>query len=668
MIEQVLDARYRIVQVLNADLVEENYLAEDTSNSNFLQYLIKKLRHPSDNFHSHSKTRQLFASEAKSLENLACKHDQIQKLFSYFEENKEFYLVQELVTGNSLSKEIFEGTLKEYQVINILSEVLEILVFVHNQGVIHQQIRPGNIIRRESSGKLVLVDFGAIKKVALNIIETSEYTPIEQLHGNPQSNSDIYALGIIAIVALTGSSVLQSHKNFLTGEILWRKRAPKVSENLAKIINKMVRLDYRKRYQSATEVLRDLNNLTKNQPRNLQLQRQANLKLVLIAGIASFMVVGLLSWFLLPSKDSNYEQVLYQQGVINYEQGNFQGAINNFNKAIQTNPKYALAYNRRGNAYYRLENFQKSQEDASEAIRLNPQDPSAYYDRGFTLYKLGNYNGAIADYNQAIKLNPQYANAYYGRGLARIQIKERQGAMADFTKAIALKGDYGDAYLERGILRRKMGIKLEALKDLEEAVAISPDPRAYYERALGHYTLNEKKSALKDYNKAIELDGKYLKAYLGRGDVYSDLGYRDKAIADYNQALAMNPKSADVYTYRGIFLLKVGDTQAAIEDYNQAIVLDPKQATAYNYRGNAYLELGNLKEAVNDYSKAIEINPDYALAYYNRGLIRTDLGKVPDAIDDFQKASALFQEKGEQSSFNDAQARLKSLTPKSSDS
>ena len=668
MIEQVLDARYRIVQVLNADLVEENYLAEDISNSNFLQYLIKKLRPPSPNSRSHSKIRQLFTSEAKTLENLASKHDQIQKLFAYFEENKEFYLVQEFVAGNSLEKEIFQGTLKEYQVINILSEVLEILVFVHNQGVIHQHIRPGNIIRRKSCGRLVLVDFGAIKEVAFNIIETSEYTPMEQLHGNPQSNSDIYALGIISIIALTGSSVAPNQRNLLTGEISWRKRAPKVSKNLAKIINKMVRLDYHKRYQSATEVLKDLNNLTKNQSRNLQLQRQANLKLILIAGVASFLVVGFISWFLLSPKDVNYAQVLYQQGVVNYEQENFKGAIDNFNKAIQINPKYALAYNRRGNAYYRLENLQKSQEDSSEAIRLNPQDISAFYDRGFSLYKLGNYNGAIADYNQAIKLNPRYANAYYGRGLARIQIKERQGAMGDFTKAIALKGDYGDAYLERGILKRKMGIKLEALKDLDEAVAISGDATAYYERGLGHYTLNEKKSALRDYNKAIELDDKYLKAYLARGDVYSDLGYRDKAIADYDQALAMNPKSADVYTYRGIFLLKVGDTQAAIEDYNKAIGLDPKQASAYNYRGNARLELGNLQAAVDDYSKAIEINPDYALAYYNRGLIRTDLGKVPDAINDFQKASVLFQEKSEQSSFNDAQARLKSLRSKSSDS
>ncbi len=668
---QLLDVGYQIVKVLSERQQTKTYLVEKTNNSIQRLFIVKQLNYPNENRGEFNITLTLLKGEAESLENLGKQHEQIQKVFTCTEKNKEFYLLQEFIAGNSLSEEIIqENPLSEEQVINILSEVLEILVFVHSKGVIHKNIKTKNIIRREEDQKLVLIDFGAVKQAVTNIIGSPEFIPIEQLYGNPQYNSDIYALGIVCIVALTGVAAneisgAKSRRNLLTGEIVWRQYRREINPKLAKIINKMVRTDYRNRYQSAQSVLNDLKKLQQKQ-QNWQLNHQDKLWLIITAGIASFIVVGVISWLFLAPDSLDAAKVFYQKGVTNYEQANYEGAIQNFSEAININSKYGQAYNRRGDAYYRLGRYEKAQQDSSEAIRLNPADANAYYDRGFAQYNLGNYNGAVLDYNEALELEPQYAEAYYARGLARSKTNDKLRATGDFTKAIALNYEFVQAYVQRGIIRRQLGEKIEAIKDLNEAISISPEiPEAYYERAKAHHAMNEKQKAISDYTKAIELNSKYIEAYIGRGNAYTDLVLYNQAIEDYNQALKLDSKSVEAIISLGNFRFALKDVNAAIEQYNKAIAINPKQASAYNFRGIAYLNLGEFTKAIADYSKAIEINSKYAMAYYNRGLLRTDLGKVPQALEDFQKAADIFKEQGEQESYNDAIARLKALSPNS---
>ncbi len=217
--------------------------------------------------------RRLFNREAQTLEKLG-NHDQIPQLLAYFEEEGEFYLVQEFIRGRPLSSELsLPGRqLPEARVVAILQDLLQILEFVHAQGVIHRDIKPSNIIWRESDDKLVLIDFGAVKisdpieeeeqNSATVGIGTKGYMPSEQSSGKPRPNSDIYAVGMIGIQALTGlfPSKLREREDPRTGEIVWREKA-RVSQALADILDKMVRYDYRKRYETAVEVLRDLKEL-----------------------------------------------------------------------------------------------------------------------------------------------------------------------------------------------------------------------------------------------------------------------------------------------------------------------------------------------------------------------------------------------------------------------
>jgi len=273
MIGKLLDRRYQVIQVLSAGGFGETYIAQDTRRPGNPTCVVKLLK-PASNDPDYLQTvRRLFKSEAETLEQLG-NHDQIPRLLAYFEENQEFYLVQEFIVGQSLATELQPGRYwTESQVIDLLKDVLGILAFVHSYGVIHRDLKPGNLIRRASDGKLVLIDFGAVKQFRTQIameptqmpatvaIGTPGYMPSEQGTGRPRPNSDIYALGIIAIQALTQLYPTQLSEDNKTGEILWQPQA-QVSVGLASIISKMVRYDYRTRYQSATEVLQSLDELT----------------------------------------------------------------------------------------------------------------------------------------------------------------------------------------------------------------------------------------------------------------------------------------------------------------------------------------------------------------------------------------------------------------------
>ncbi|MCC5647408.1 tetratricopeptide repeat protein [Nostoc sp. CHAB 5824] len=670
MNSHLLNGHYRTLKVLNDSEKGKTYLVEDI-NLPGSQFIVKQLRPPSSNAQTLTILRSLFASKLATLEKLGHKHEQIQKLIAYFEENEEFYIVQEFILGNPLTDEIIQGQpLREDQVISLLSEILELLVIVHSYGVIHRDIKPANIIRRESDKKLVLINFDTVNEAINNTVDNMEYMPIEQVNGNLKYNSDIYALGIVAIAALLGLSAneisnLRTQKNRLTGEIVWRNKNLKVNSKLVRIINRMVRFNYRKRYQYATEVLDDLKKST-NVEQDQRKQHQKKLLLVL-TGVAGCIALGVGAWQLRSLKPvSDAQQTLYQEGVNKYEAGNYEGAVEDFNQAIGLDPRNALAYNRRGDAYYRLGDYEQAQADSSQAILLNPQDANAYFDRGFAFSELGKYKEAIADYTQAIKLNSKDAYAYYGRGLARAQLKDNKGAIGDFSKAIALKPQSTEAYLQRGILHRRLRQRLEAIQDFDKVIKINPsDAKAYYQRALTQSINKQKYAALKDYTDAININPKYIEAYLNRGDVYSDLGDKLEATEDYNTILQIDPKFSAAYIHRGIHRFSFGDYKGAIQDYTEALKLNPNDVAAYNNRGNAYLELGNKKAANQDYSRAIAINANNALAYYNRGVIRTKQKNKQGAIADFKKAAKLFQQQGEQDSYQDAQREIAILQNKS---
>ncbi len=217
--------------------------------------------------------RRLFTTEAETLEKLG-EHLQIPRLLAYFEKKGEFSIVQEFIDGHPLSDELLpDRRLPFEQALGLVSEILAVLEFVHRHNVVHRDIKPSNIIRRHEDRRLVLIDFGAVKQVTAGgingrgsptvMIGTPGYMPSEQIEGYPHLSSDVYAVGTFGLQALTGLEPERLPRDRDIDEIMWRQKA-QVSDNVAKVLDRMVRRDRRQRYQSATEALQAVRSLQNN--------------------------------------------------------------------------------------------------------------------------------------------------------------------------------------------------------------------------------------------------------------------------------------------------------------------------------------------------------------------------------------------------------------------
>lgn len=273
MIGKILQGRYQVVQTLGAGVFGETYVGVDIENPENPKCVVKQLKVISFQPSYLQTLRLRFLTETETLKHLG-HHEQIPELLSCFEEHERFYLVQEFVEGHPLTAELpIDPNLgylwSESEVIQFLQDVLSILDFVHSEGVIHCDVKPENLIRRAYDGKLVLIDFGSIQPIDFEIVDmvlpldqipvtSLGYIPPEQFVGQTQPNSDIYALGMIAIQAFTGLTPLQLKVDPQTNEIMWRFQNTPVSDYLAAVITQMIRYDYKERFKSAGEVLRSL--------------------------------------------------------------------------------------------------------------------------------------------------------------------------------------------------------------------------------------------------------------------------------------------------------------------------------------------------------------------------------------------------------------------------
>ncbi|MEA5470140.1 serine/threonine-protein kinase, partial [Spirulina sp. 06S082] len=213
--------------------------------------------------------RHRFQREAKILAALG-NHSRIPMLLDYFVLGDEFYLVQEYIKGATLARLVRrQGCQSELTVKRVLREMLDLLLYVHERGVIHRDIKPQNIILSQDR-RLVLIDFGAVKQqlaqmsenttrgVTTHFVGTVGFAPPEQFSLRPVFASDIYALGVTSLYLLTGKAPLDFKTNPRTGKLQWQERAS-VGKILAPILDKMLEPSLERRYQSVDAIINDLN-------------------------------------------------------------------------------------------------------------------------------------------------------------------------------------------------------------------------------------------------------------------------------------------------------------------------------------------------------------------------------------------------------------------------
>ena len=160
----LLNNRYKVLDSIGCGGFGETFLAEDTQMPSGRRCVVKKLHPVSHHPQLYPLIKERFQREAAILEDLGS-HNQIPALYAYFEENNDFYLVQELIEGITLTNIIqSQSSFSESYVRDFLVDFLQILDYVHQKKIIHRDIKPDNIIIRESDQKPVLIDFGAVKE------------------------------------------------------------------------------------------------------------------------------------------------------------------------------------------------------------------------------------------------------------------------------------------------------------------------------------------------------------------------------------------------------------------------------------------------------------------------------------------------------------------------
>jgi tetratricopeptide (TPR) repeat protein len=272
---------------------------------------------------------------------------------------------------------------------------------------------------------------------------------------------------------------------------------------------------------------------------------------------------------------------LIQQGNKLLNLGQYEEAIECYNKVIELDDKKIPAYDNKGCALFKLGRNNEAIECFNKAIEYKSDFPDLWYNKGYTLYEIREYKEAIICFDEVIKLNPKDVDAYIYKGIALSDLKKYEEAKKCYDKARELDPSYVASYAP-----------------------------AYYNK--GNDLRNQRKyeEAKKCYDKAIELNPNYVEAY--------------------------NNKSGILYS--------LGEYKEAIECCEEAIQLDPTNVKAYNNKGAIYDKLEKYEEGVKCYDHVIKIAPDSILVYCNRGKIYQKLGKNYQAALDFQKAKSLFDQ------------------------
>lgn len=199
------------------------------------------------------------------------------------------------------------------------------------------------------------------------------------------------------------------------------------------------------------------------------------------------------------------------------------------------------------------------------------------------------------------------------------------------------------------------------IQTFHQPAAKTVDPIACWHRAVTHYELSDRTSAMADIERVLAAEPEDAMAYNLRGVLRYDEGDREAAIADFTQAIQLRPRLVAAYCNRGYLQAERGDFLEAIADLNDAIRLRPDLSLAYFYRGMACQKFGELDVAIANFDEALFYSPQAAHVYYYRGLARPKMGDYRGAISDLERAIALFTQRGNAVNAQRAQAHLESL-------
>lgn len=669
-----LVGRYQIINQLGGGGFGETFVACDTHLPGLPQCVVKKLKPQATDPVTLETARRLFDTEAQVLYKLGV-HEQIPQLLAYFEENAQFYLVQEFIAGHDLSQELTPGKVfGEPEVISLVQEILSILEFVHQQQVIHRDVNPHNLLRRQADGKLVLIDFGAVKQITTQVVHpkgqtkstiaigTPGYLPGEQARGTPKFSSDIYAVGIIALQALTGLSPDQLEIDVNSHEIIWQHHTT-VSAEFAEFIDQMVRYDFRQRYPTASVALQKLQELIQPSSRTLVLspalpvnadlslkpdqpwqnwqfnnyKKQVLIKLWL--GICLMALGGMVSVFIINTINAHNAIALSQQATTLFELQRYEEALAAYQEAVKISPDFVPGWNGQGRTLWELKDYNAALSAYDQAIQIKPDYQEAWIGRGLVLRSLKRYPEAIAAFDKALQLDHNHPDVWHLKGEVFSNLQQYNNAVAAYKQAIELQPNAYKSLYGQGWALHQLKQYEQAITAYETAIDFKPDyGEAWYGLGNSLFNLNRFEYALQAYDQAVQYKPNFYPGWFSRSNVLMTLRRYPQAIASLNQAVKHNPHDSQAWYLRGWALHQSQRYQEAIESYQKALGIKRNDYQAWYNLGNAQYILQQYQEAIASYDQALRYQANHAESWYSRGNALFNLQKYPEAMDSYDQA------------------------------
>jgi tetratricopeptide (TPR) repeat protein len=195
----------------------------------------------------------------------------------------------------------------------------------------------------------------------------------------------------------------------------------------------------------------------------------------------------------------------YLRGYSKFNLKDYEGAMEDYDVAIQLEPDNFDALFSRGILFEKLKDFENAINDFTKCISLNGSSSKAFFNRAYNKSLNQDFNGAVEDYSKSISLSPQNQNAYFNRGMINKFFSKVETALKDFDEAIKIDPNFVDAYQNRAILKSQLKNK-DAINDFNKVIELNPkDAEGYYNRAIYYINNNIKVDYCSDLSKAFQL-------------------------------------------------------------------------------------------------------------------------------------------------------------------
>lgn len=665
---------YRIIEEIGRGGFGITYLAQDRANADSL-CVVKQLSPYNAEI---ATAKRLFQREADTLEELK-EADQIPEFIEYFEENDNYYIVQEYIEGKTLNKLINENWDAE-NLSRFLWDVLSVLEKLHRNDIIHRDIKPSNLIKSDRNCKIVLIDFGAVKHIdpsqnsysssqenrVLNPktgtrIATAEYAPPEQKNGKPLLNSDIYALGMTALKLLTKQSPIKIARDDNDNIVLDRAFG-NVDRPLLDILNKMVQKDATKRYQSASEVLKAIDS-RKTAPQQIIISSTGSNSSTVTNPILDptepnstvtnsvLDPTELLSSFQYRSNSNNINRVS-EETILDWEEkqnnSNLISNSSNNDSSVNTTPNPASTkrkikpvliplfaigliviasefispwirpayFSYRGNKLLAAREAEESLEKFYRVTSLKESSFGGWKGQGDALFTLGRVSGALGAYEKANSIEPNDVKTINNIGKAYYEQGNYQKALDTHQQVLDIDDRNAEAFSGQGIAYLGLQEYEKSLAAFDEAKKIKPnEPDIWLKKAIALRYLNRPEEAEELYKEAFSV---------------------------YNSITKNNKTDPVLWTDRGFVLQQLNKQQEALESYEQALAVDENFYEALLGKANTLVVLQKPEDAISTLEKAAEIRSEDYQVWYTKGTILEQvLKRHEEALNDLHKATEL---------------------------